>query len=113
MREEREYRIALHRDAPEKPAYGAPCNRCGICCAAEPCPVGRLRFLQRKGPCPALLWDGGAYACALVAAPERHFPGLPNRWRPIAARLFSRAISAGSGCDSADEVVLGDTGDEA
>ncbi|SDI39904.1 hypothetical protein [Propionivibrio dicarboxylicus] len=107
MNDEREYTIRLHPAAPEKPAYGAPCNRCGVCCAAEPCPIGRLLFARRRGQCPALDWDGSTYACALIVAPERHLTWLPKGLRHIAARVFARSISAGKGCDSADEVVTG------
>lgn len=95
--------IHVHRDAPAKPAVGAPCNGCGVCCAAETCPAGRLRFLQRRGPCPALEWHGDRYRCGLLQAPDRYFGLL--RWLPqsatrLAARAFGRWIAAGAGCDS-------------
>lgn len=96
--------LQLHRDAPDKPPHGAPCNRCGVCCAAEPCPVGQLIFRQRRGACPALEWQGTAYACALLTNPERTLSWLPKRWWPLAQRCFSRWIAAGKGCDSTSEV---------
>jgi len=34
--------ILIHPEAPAKPPLGAPCNGCGVCCLAEPCPVGVL-----------------------------------------------------------------------
>ena len=40
--------IHLHRDAPPKPAVGAPCNGCGVCCAAAPCPASLLIFSRRQ-----------------------------------------------------------------
>ena len=94
--------IHLHRDAPAKPPEGEPCNGCGVCCAAEPCPVGMLASRRRRGRCRALAWSGdaGRYVCTLVTAPARHLPrGL--RWlAPLAGRYARRLISAGSGCDS-------------
>lgn len=97
--------IHLHRDAPPKPAFGEACNRCGVCCAAEPCPAGRLVFKQRTGPCPALAWVDDRYICELAVAPNRHLRLPPRRLAPFAARLFRRWIAAGSGCDSAVEIV--------
>lgn len=90
--------IHLHREALPKPLEGAPCNGCGVCCAVETCPVARLRFLKKTGPCPALAWDGDNkhYRCGLLIEPGRYFPGLPAAW---AKRLFSRWIAAGKGCD--------------
>lgn len=80
--------ILLHPEAPPKPAPGAACNGCGVCCAAEPCPVGLLASLRRRGACQLLRWDGERYRCgALLAA------------GPLAP-LLRRWIAAGAGCDS-------------
>lgn len=90
--------IRIHADAPSKPALGAGCNGCGVCCLAEPCPVGRVVSLRRVGPCRALRWqskEGGAgarYRCALMAS---------RVLRPLVARW----IAAGQGCDSDADVV--------
>lgn len=91
--------IHLHRQAPAKPAVGEPCNGCGLCCALETCPLGRLRFLQARGPCPALEWEAGRYRCGLLAAPRRHLPGWPPAVADWVGRRAARWISAGSGCD--------------
>lgn len=93
--------IHLHRDAPPKPAAGAPCNGCGVCCAAETCPLARLLFLRTRGPCPALEWDeaGRRYRCGLLTRPRRHAVWLPPSWEKTAARLAGRWIAAGQGCD--------------
>ncbi|MDI4632358.1 hypothetical protein J7U46_04795 [Pelomonas sp. V22] len=83
--------ILIHTKAPPKPALGATCNGCGVCCLAEPCPVGMLLSLKRRGACTALRWDdaAGRYACgALLSAP----------W-PL-KRLMRRWIAAGVGCDA-------------
>jgi hypothetical protein len=82
--------IHLHADAPAKPAVGAACNGCGVCCVAEPCPIGMLVSLRRRGACTALTWDpaGSRYRCGLLADAG------------LGSRVVSRWIAAGTGCDS-------------
>ncbi|GBG01167.1 hypothetical protein AZSI13_04940 [Azospira sp. I13] len=94
--------IHLHRQAPPKPIAGQPCNGCGVCCAAETCPLARLRFRQRLGPCPALEWQADAhlYRCGLARRPRHYWPGLPAWAEGLARRLTRRWIAAGSACDS-------------
>ncbi|GKT22078.1 hypothetical protein AVHM3334_07095 [Acidovorax sp. SUPP3334] len=48
--------VHVHPSAPLQPAQGAPCNGCGLCCLAEPCPLGMLVSRRRTGPCTALRW---------------------------------------------------------
>jgi len=88
--------IHIHPGAPAKPAEGQPCNGCGICCLAEPCPVGVLVSRRRHGACKALQWSdaGHRYVCGLMAARGE---GLLAR---ALTRLLSRWIAAGIGCDS-------------
>lgn len=97
--------IHLHRQAPTKPAEGEACNGCGVCCALETCPAGRLRFLQSRGPCPALQWASEAqhYRCGLLVDPCLYFPWLPQAGKAWLSRRFARWISAGSGCDCSAE----------
>ena len=86
----REQTIHLHRQAPVKPAEGQPCNGCGVCCVAAPCPLGMLLTQRLGGRCRLLRWDEDAarYACgALLSAPAAA-QGLVRRW-----------IGAGAGCD--------------
>ena len=94
--------IRLHVEAPVKPEPGAACNGCGVCCAAEPCPVGVLVSGRRSGACAALSWndDIGLYRCGLVADPRAVLPRLPAALAPVMSRLARRWISAASGCDS-------------
>ena len=94
--------IRLHPPAPLKPAEAAPCNGCGVCCAAEPCPVGQLVSARRTGACAALLWNShaGLYRCGLVGAPRTVLPWLPAALAPLLSRLARRWISAAGGCDS-------------
>ncbi len=96
--------IAIEPASPPKPALGASCNGCGVCCLSEPCPVGILVSRRRHGPCAAVQWEAaaGRYRCGLASRPRaaldwRYAPDwLPQLW----ARLARRWISAGSGCDS-------------
>ncbi len=101
-----EQTIRLHRSAPAKPAEGQPCNGCGICCALETCPPGRLRFMRAKGPCPALEWSepAGCYRCGLLANPRQYIGCLPGIGESPARRLLTRWIAAGQGCDCSAEV---------
>lgn len=103
----REAFIAIHPAAPPKPAPGKPCNGCGVCCAALPCPVSRLLLGHRQGACPALQWQEPQrrYACGMVAAPASFLHWLPQRWSAFASRRFARWIAAGSGCDSTIETL--------
>jgi len=94
--------IHLHVMAPPKPAWGQPCNGCGLCCAAEPCPMGRVLSRRRQGRCVALDWDdaGRRYTCGLLARPHRWLPWLRLLPEALLRRLVRRWIAAGAGCDS-------------
>ncbi len=91
--------ILLQPLAPPKPAEGAACNGCGVCCAAEPCPLGMLLSRRLSGTCKALVWDTrqSRYLCGALADPQRWLPWLPARW---ATRLVRRWIASAQGCDA-------------
>lgn len=91
--------ILLHALAPAKPATGEPCNGCGWCCAAEPCPLGALLSRRRRGACVALLWshEERRYRCGAVSDPKQFVRWLPAAWLRRAAL---RWISAAKGCDA-------------
>jgi hypothetical protein len=98
-----------------KPAYGDPCNRCGICCIARPCALAGhvfpdliweeyitpLKPGQRSRPCPALERSDAGYRCGLATNPDRYV-----NWRlddDEAAELAEAAgviIGGGLGCDT-------------
>mgnify|MGYP003597837311 CR=1 FL=1 len=82
-----------HEGAPPKPAYGAPCNGCGVCCLMEPCPIGIIVSRRRKGACSALRWDAAAqhYRCGLMD-------------KAVLRPMVRRWIAAGSGCDAQIDV---------
>lgn len=94
--------ILVRADAPTKPAHGATCNGCGLCCAAQPCPLGMWLSRRWRGRCRALLWsrDEGRYVCGVLARPGRWLPWLPAG---LARRLAARWIAAARGCDSTIE----------
>ena len=98
--------VAVHARAPAKPALGAACNGCGLCCALEPCPVARLFLLQWRGSCRALLWNDpdSRYECGMLRQPLRWLPWLPAWLAPQASRLIARLIASGCGCDADLEV---------
>lgn len=94
--------IAIHPAAPAKPALGAPCNGCGVCCAAEPCPVSHVLLGHRTGACPALQWHEPQrrYVCGMVMAPASFLLWLPLPLQALFRRLTRRWIAVGIGCDS-------------
>lgn len=102
--------IHIHAEAPLKPAVGQTCNGCGICCLAEPCPVGMLISRKRRGACTALQWSDvqRRYQCGMLVAPLQ---SLGWRGEHALSRWFAgwlsrrsvRWIAAGKGCDSSLE----------
>ena len=98
--------IDLHEQAPPKPEYGEPCNGCGVCCAAEPCPVACLFLFQFKGRCRALLWqeESARYACGMVVQPDRYSRLIPGFARRLMGAFFATRIAANKGCDADIEV---------
>jgi len=98
--------IHIEALAPVKPALGATCNGCGVCCLSEPCPLGMLLSRRRHGRCSALRWDklGSRYRCGVVIGPAAAGPQgqykAPAWFTRAVARLARRWIAAGAGCDS-------------
>lgn len=109
--------ILIHPDAASKPAPGAPCNGCGVCCLLEPCPLGVALSGRRHGACVAVRWhdDVALYRCGALSEPvdildqvlarplRRLAPWLSSTLAPTLARLAKRWIAAGQGCDSTVE----------
>ena len=98
--------VYLQPQAPAKPAAGASCNGCGVCCAWQPCPLGVLVSGRRHGACDALRWSEPAqrYHCAMVVDPQAVWPHLPGLLRAPLRALAQRWIAAGVGCDCDLEV---------
>lgn len=103
--------VFLHQAAPRKPAVGQPCNGCGVCCAAETCPVARVLLLQWRGACRALTWNAAAqhYRCGLLDSPLVYLRGWPARSEGWLRYGVRRGIAAGAGCDSAVEAGVSET----
>ena len=98
--------ISIHAEAPAKPAWGAPCNGCGVCCLSEPCPVGVVLSRRTTGACVAVIWNDEIhrYECGMITQPEAWLT-LPWRWsRNLMVRLSKRWIASGKGCDCDIEV---------
>ena len=98
--------LHIHPAAPAKPAVGAPCNGCGVCCLSAPCPLGILLSGRRTGACAALRWEDAQarYLCGAISQPA---DVLGPRWRwaaPLLGRWARRWVAAGIGCDSTLEV---------
>ncbi|EEF22670.1 conserved hypothetical protein [Ricinus communis] len=94
--------ITIHAQAPAKPALGETCNGCGVCCAAEPCPVSLALLWPHRAPCRALIWSDPAqrYLCGMVSEPARFLRWLPAGMNDIASRIFKRWIAADTACDA-------------
>ena len=111
--------IYIHPEAPVKPPLNAPCNGCGVCCLAEPCPVGVLVSRRLKGACKALVWSDTArrYHCGLLQGSGDEGVVPPRGWRRMARALWQRwvrrMISAGSGCDASMDVAAATQGEAA
>jgi hypothetical protein len=86
---------------PPKPAFGQPCNRCGVCCAAGPCGLSsRLLGTPPRQRCPALERDDdGRFACGLVRNPQRYVPLLSYAPEALGAE-FAQHLQIGGGCDA-------------
>lgn len=92
------------KPASAKPDFGSPCNGCGVCCIAVPCPLARDLCGAFEGPCPALEFDAGRYWCGLIRNPHKHIPGLSEKpWSDETIReLILSSGAFGVGCDSDD-----------
>lgn len=87
----------------EKPKYGDPCNRCGLCCWVTQCDLSVSVFGERVGPCPALESSkDGRTDCGIVANPQNYVPVrfLTAHGADTLSRSAALLIGAGDGCDA-------------
>lgn len=84
-----------------KPAYGEPCNACGLCCMVAPCPIAARLFGPVRGVCPALRHQrDGTYSCGVMEEPRAYAPVRVARFGAPRLREAARIIlGAGEGCD--------------
>lgn len=94
--------VHWHTQAPAKPALGAPCNGCGLCCLAEPCPLGMVLSRKRSGACTALRWHDAQqrYVCGALADAAQAVAQGSNWRKRLWLAWVRRWIAAGSGCDA-------------
>lgn len=94
--------VLLHRGAPVPPRPGQACNGCGLCCAAEPCPLGVMVSGRRRGRCRALGWSeaAGLYRCRMISRPQALWTWLPGWAVPLVSRLARRWVAAATACDA-------------
>ena len=83
------FRFVIER-GPEKPPWGATCNGCGYCCAAEVCPVGQKVYRTTQAPCPGLEFREGRFWCGAVKIADEIGRGP----------LIRLVLGIGFGCDS-------------
>lgn len=84
-----------------KPPYGSACNRCGLCCQVELCPLGQHVFKREAGPCPALEWKPEGAACGLMLNPFKYAPRATAQYGSAVMAAAARDLNgAGVGCDA-------------
>jgi hypothetical protein len=74
--------------------YPNKCTRCGKCCTAEVCKIGRDIFKTTTAPCPGLR-GGKTKSCILVRTALK-LP-FPQEYQ------FCAVLGIGMGCDSTFE----------
>jgi hypothetical protein len=94
--------IEIHPLAPAQPRTGEPCNGCGVCCLAFPCPLGMVLSLKRMGRCSALRWNDEErrYLCGAISEPRSTLPRGLMWLAPALARMARRWVASGIGCDT-------------
>jgi hypothetical protein len=99
--------IEIHPLAPKQPRTGQPCNGCGVCCLAFPCPLGVVLSLKRMGRCRALRWSDpqGRYLCGAMTDAASTLPRGLKWLAPRLSVLARRWIASGIGCDTTSRFI--------
>lgn len=87
---------------PAKPAYGSPCNGCGMCCIAAQCAIS-LALFDEQELCPALEQAGDALACGLMINTANYVPDLKGLGGKALTETFALILGSGIGCDAQGE----------
>lgn len=82
------------KQIPLKPAFGTPCNGCGVCCEIEVCGLGVEVFGEILGPCPAIVKRDGRFWCGVVEAATKKDVAFGG-W-------FAWRLGIGRGCQMED-----------
>ena len=85
-----------------KPAYGQPCNGCGVCCIAQQCPISTALFGEQER-CPALEPAGHGFGCGVITNTAAYVPDLPAWGGQALSDAFAVMLGAGDGCDGQTE----------
>lgn len=88
----------------KKPAFGEPCNGCGMCCTVEPCAIAKEFLHCITGPCVALETDDNRTYCGMVRRPVFYLLGIdapPAESGEIQSHVAG-ILRIGAGCDSDD-----------
>ncbi len=94
--------IAIHPLAPAQPRTGEPCNGCGVCCLAFPCPLGMVLSFERMGCCSARRRSdtGRRYLCGAISDARSALPWGLKWLAPRLSRVARRWVASGIGCDT-------------
>jgi hypothetical protein len=86
---------------PAKPLYGTPCNGCGQCCMGQLCPPASEIWPGRKGPCPALEYEGDRFWCGLIRHSTLYTQEqTDSKADELLSSYFANGVGAGWGCDA-------------
>jgi len=86
-----------------KPAEGAPCNGCGLCCIAEPCGISLQLGATAGQSCPFLIYEEARFWCGVIKRPLAVLPhlGLTAEKAGALSEAAADALGGvGGGCDS-------------
>jgi len=81
-----------------KPAFGDPCNSCGLCCLSGQCPIS-LGAFGEQAVCPALRPDGEQMRCGLMLEPAVYL-GTPAWSDGPLREAIKLMLASGVGCDA-------------
>ena len=101
--------IEIHPLAPAQPRTGEPCNGCGVCCLAFPCPLGMVLSLKRMGRCSALRWSDAErrYLCGAISDASSTLPWGLKWLAPRLSQVARRWVASGIGCDTKSAFIDG------
>lgn len=82
----------------DMPAFGQPCNSCGLCCLREQCPLS-LAVLGEHPVCPALRQHGDELRCGMMTDAATYM-GLPDWGNDLMSHAVRLILGSGQGCDA-------------